>query len=164
MRLLIDEDLNQRIVRGLVRKIPDLDFKSVHELGLEGKADTEVLRVAVEQGRVVISHDVSTMPVSATHRRCRGGRSPHRCTGPRSPGARSRRSTAIGPQASPVESSNRTSAIPQNVEPRTDRHHGMKTPRRTAEVARTLPTPNDISCPSGQRENTARTSHTGGGI
>jgi hypothetical protein len=39
-----------------------VDFKSAQELLAEGMQDPDVLAVAAEDGRIVVSHDVSTMP------------------------------------------------------------------------------------------------------
>ncbi len=61
-RLLADADLKGAIVAGVVRRNPDIDFKRAEEVPLEGQKDPEVLGVAVREGRVLVSHDVSTMP------------------------------------------------------------------------------------------------------
>jgi len=60
-RFLADENLNFDIVRGLLRRMPDLDLLRVQEVGLAGATDPVVLAWAAEAGRIVISHDVSTM-------------------------------------------------------------------------------------------------------
>lgn len=61
LRLAIDEDFNNRILRGLLRRKPDLDIVRVQDAGLTGKGDAEVLEWAATQGRVLFTHDVTTM-------------------------------------------------------------------------------------------------------
>jgi hypothetical protein len=61
LRLAIDEDFNNRILRGLLRRKPDLDIVRVQDAGLTGKGDAEVLEWAATQGRVLLTHDVTTM-------------------------------------------------------------------------------------------------------
>lgn len=61
MRLLFDEDFNLRIVRGLLRRVEDLDWRSANELELRGKTDEGILLIAAAEKRIVVSHDVNTM-------------------------------------------------------------------------------------------------------
>ena len=61
-RLLADADLNGAIVSGVVRRNARLDFKRAEEVPLEGLSDEAVLAVAAEDGRVLVSHDITTMP------------------------------------------------------------------------------------------------------
>ena len=61
MRFLFDEDLNRRILRGLLRRIPDLDFRSAHDPDLLASSDNEILAIAAADRRLVVSHDVNTM-------------------------------------------------------------------------------------------------------
>ncbi len=61
-RFQADEDFNQKIVRGPRRREPALDIRDAHEGGVIGVADSEVLRLAAESGRILISHDRKTMP------------------------------------------------------------------------------------------------------
>jgi hypothetical protein len=65
LRLLIDEDFNQRILRGLKRLQPGLDHALVQDAGLEGAADPLVLARAAELNRVLVTHDLKTMPKHA---------------------------------------------------------------------------------------------------
>ena len=39
-----------------------MDFLSAHDAGLEGVADPDVLALAAQQGRVVVTSDLKTMP------------------------------------------------------------------------------------------------------
>ena len=61
-RLLADADLNRAIISGVVRRNTGIDFKRAEEIPLEGLADEVVLRAAAQEHRVLVSHDVSTMP------------------------------------------------------------------------------------------------------
>lgn len=62
IRFLADADLNERIVRAAKRLEPSLDVLSAHEAGLRGLSDPEVLRIASEHERLLVSHDFETMP------------------------------------------------------------------------------------------------------
>ena len=62
IRFQADADFNQKIVRGLRRREPLVDFLEAHAGGVIGIADPEVLRVAAAAGRIVVSHDRKTMP------------------------------------------------------------------------------------------------------
>jgi len=61
LRLAADENFNNNIVRGLLRRKPDADIVRVQDAGLSGANDPTVLEWAAEQGRAVVSHDVSTL-------------------------------------------------------------------------------------------------------
>jgi hypothetical protein len=62
VRFLADADLNKAIVTGALRREPSLDFLTAHAAGLRRMTDLEVLALAAEQRRVLVSHDVGTMP------------------------------------------------------------------------------------------------------
>ena len=68
VKYLFDEDLNGRIVRGVRRRIPDLDSRTVQEADLPEASDPAVLDWAATQGRVVITHDHRTMRPCAEDR------------------------------------------------------------------------------------------------
>ena len=42
--------------------MPEIDFRTATAAGLEGLPDSEVLRVAADAGRVLVSQDRRTMP------------------------------------------------------------------------------------------------------
>lgn len=65
---LSDEDFNRRIVRGLRRRLPLLDIIRVQDVGLMTQPDTEVLKWAANENRVVLTHDVTTMSKHAFDR------------------------------------------------------------------------------------------------
>jgi predicted nuclease of predicted toxin-antitoxin system len=72
IRLLIDEDFNNDVLRGLRRRVPDLDALRVQAVGLAGADDETVLAHAAAEGRVVVTHDVSTL-VGLAYRRVLAG-------------------------------------------------------------------------------------------
>lgn len=61
LRLLIDENVNHRILRGLLRRVPQLDFLVVAQIELTGAEDVVLLRWAAQEDRTIITHDVQTM-------------------------------------------------------------------------------------------------------
>jgi hypothetical protein len=62
IRYQADADLNQSIVTGVLRREPSIDFQTAFVAGLEGVKDSEVLEMAAQQGRILVSHDRKTMP------------------------------------------------------------------------------------------------------
>ena len=76
VRFLADADLNKAIVTGILRREPSIDFLPAHAAGLRKMKDPEVLALAAEQQRVVVSHDVGTMPAHFRAFRNAGKQSP----------------------------------------------------------------------------------------
>jgi predicted nuclease of predicted toxin-antitoxin system len=68
VKYLFDEDLNGRIVRGVRRRISDLDSTTVQEVDLPEASDPAVLDWAASQDRIVITHDHRTMRTCAEDR------------------------------------------------------------------------------------------------
>ncbi len=68
LRLLADENFNGDIVRGLVRRRYDVDIIRVQDVGLSGMDDVTVLAWAGQEGRVLLTHDVSTITRYASER------------------------------------------------------------------------------------------------
>lgn len=66
--LLADENFHNDIVRGLVRREPRLDRVRVQDVGLRGADDPTLLAWAAQHGRVVLTHDVTTMTEHAYER------------------------------------------------------------------------------------------------
>ena len=62
IRYQADTDLNQIIVSAVVRRVPAIDFRTATTAGLAGLKDQEVLAVAARDGRLLVSHDQTTMP------------------------------------------------------------------------------------------------------
>jgi predicted nuclease of predicted toxin-antitoxin system len=65
LKLLIDQNLDHDILRGLIRRIPQLDAVTAFEIGMSEATDPELLMWAAQTGRIIITHDRQTMPVHA---------------------------------------------------------------------------------------------------
>jgi len=65
LRLAADENLNNDILRGLLRRRPDLDIIRAQDVGLSGADDSAVLAWAAGERRVLLTHDVTTLTVLA---------------------------------------------------------------------------------------------------
>ena len=61
LRLAADENLNRDIVRGLLRQKSELDIVRIQDVGLSGANDPTVLAWAAGEGRVLLTHDVTTL-------------------------------------------------------------------------------------------------------
>jgi hypothetical protein len=62
VRFLADANLNQKIVRGLLIGEPAIDFERPETMIPERTPDPQVLDLAESLGRVLVTHDLSTMP------------------------------------------------------------------------------------------------------
>jgi hypothetical protein len=63
IRFLADADFNHAIVKGCRRHEPAMDFLSANEAKLERVPDPDVLALAAEQDRILVTHDRQTMPL-----------------------------------------------------------------------------------------------------
>ncbi len=61
LRLAADENFNNDIVRGLLRRKPELDIIRVQDADLSGSTDPIVLEWCADNGRVLLTHDVRTI-------------------------------------------------------------------------------------------------------
>jgi hypothetical protein len=61
-RFQADENLNAKIIAGLLRREPSLDFHTAKTAGILGLGDSEVLALAARESRILVSHDRETMP------------------------------------------------------------------------------------------------------
>jgi len=61
-RFLADADFNQKIVLGIRRREPSVDFLNALDGGVIGLPDPEVIGVAAQSGWILVSHDRKTMP------------------------------------------------------------------------------------------------------
>lgn len=61
LRFAADENFNNDIVRGVMRRNPDVDIVRVQDAGLSGADDPTVLEWAAQEGRVLLTNDVATM-------------------------------------------------------------------------------------------------------
>lgn len=62
VRFLADENFDADIIRGLLRRHPSLVCLTVDSCGLRSQPDPIILRYATENGLILLTHDVSTMP------------------------------------------------------------------------------------------------------
>lgn len=62
IRFQADADLNEDIVKGVVRREPLLEFRTANSAALQFRSDQEVLEIAATENRVLVSHDWKTMP------------------------------------------------------------------------------------------------------
>ena len=65
LRLAADENFDGRIVRGLLRVLPNLDLVRVQDTALSAADDAAVLEWAAREGRLVLTHDMGTMTAAA---------------------------------------------------------------------------------------------------
>lgn len=63
-----DENFNNDIVRGLLRRKPDLDIVRVQDVGLSGADDVTVIEWASQEKRLLLTHDAATMTHHAYER------------------------------------------------------------------------------------------------
>jgi len=76
LRLATDQNFNHDIIRGLLRHLPHLDVRSVQDAELSQAEDPSVLEWAASEGRILLTHDRSTMPDYAYERIGSGHRMP----------------------------------------------------------------------------------------
>ena len=62
MHLLADHNVDQRILNGVLRELPDTDILFARDVGLDRTKDPGILEWAAQAGRVLLTHDVDTMP------------------------------------------------------------------------------------------------------
>lgn len=60
--------MNHRILRGLWRSVPHLDYSLATAAGMNGVADPVLLDFAAKENRVLVSHDLRTIPKHAYER------------------------------------------------------------------------------------------------
>ena len=61
LAFLADENFHGDIVRGLLRRRPELDIVRVQDVGLSGTDDPTVLAWAAQESRILLTHDVNTI-------------------------------------------------------------------------------------------------------
>jgi predicted nuclease of predicted toxin-antitoxin system len=62
VRFQADSDLNAEIVAGVRRREPSIDFQMADEANLRQLRDPEVLALAAQENRILVTHDRWTMP------------------------------------------------------------------------------------------------------
>lgn len=72
MKFLVDENFDNRIIRGLLLRQPTLDFARVQDLEIVGADDPIVLDWADRAGRILLTHDERTIPYYAYARMAAG--------------------------------------------------------------------------------------------
>jgi len=68
IKFLSDEDYNNDILRGILRRLPEVDIVRVQDAGLMNVSDKRVLEWAAQENRIVLTHDVNTL-VTEAHQR-----------------------------------------------------------------------------------------------
>jgi Domain of unknown function (DUF5615) len=76
VRFLADENIDTDIVLGLKRRVANVDIVRVQDVGLRSQADPAILQWAADEGRVLVSHDLKTIPAFAFERVTAGLRMP----------------------------------------------------------------------------------------
>jgi hypothetical protein len=76
LTFLADENFNADVVRGLLRRHAGFDIVTVQDVGLAAAGDPAVLEWAAANGRIVVTHDVNTLPGFAFGRVAAGLRMP----------------------------------------------------------------------------------------
>jgi len=76
LRIAVDENFNNNIVRGLIRRNPNIDIIRIQDVGLSGADDPIVLEWAAKQERILLTHDASTITLYAYERIKSGQRMP----------------------------------------------------------------------------------------
>lgn len=61
IKFLADENFDNDVIRGLLRKEASMDILRVQDVGLYGANDEMVLAWAAENERVLLTHDVRTI-------------------------------------------------------------------------------------------------------
>jgi len=68
LKLAADENFNGRILRGLLRRNPDIDIVRIQDTEAYQADDPEMLEWAANHGRIVLTHDVRTVTKFANQR------------------------------------------------------------------------------------------------
>jgi predicted nuclease of predicted toxin-antitoxin system len=68
LRFAADVNFHGDILRGLLRRMPDLDVVRLQDVGLDQATDPAILEWAAREGRIILSHDVSTLTGEAIRR------------------------------------------------------------------------------------------------
>jgi hypothetical protein len=59
MRLVADENFNGSILRGLIRRLPNLNIVRIQDVGLLHADDPTILAWAADEGRILPTNDVA---------------------------------------------------------------------------------------------------------
>jgi predicted nuclease of predicted toxin-antitoxin system len=72
LKLLADQNFNEDILRGLLLRNPELDIVRVRDVGLSEVDDPTILEWASQKNRILLTHDVNTVPKFAYERLAAG--------------------------------------------------------------------------------------------
>lgn len=62
LRLISDENFDNVLVRRLLREIPDLNLVRIQDVGLRQSDDETILEWAAAEHRILLTHDLKTIP------------------------------------------------------------------------------------------------------
>jgi len=79
LKLVADENFDNRVLRGLLERNPKLDVVRVQDVGLAAADDPAILEWAAQHGRMLLTLDFKTMPAYAYERVKAGLRMPGVC-------------------------------------------------------------------------------------
>jgi len=74
LRFATDENFKSAILRGILRRKPNLDIVRVQDVGLSEEDDDVILEWAAKENQILLTHDVSTITDFA-YQRVRAGKS-----------------------------------------------------------------------------------------
>jgi hypothetical protein len=63
IRFQADADLPQNLLQAVRRRQPEIDFQTATAGQIHGRPGPDVLAAAADAGRILVTHDRSTMPV-----------------------------------------------------------------------------------------------------
>ena len=67
MRLLLDENFDNQLMRGLAARVPEFDLVRAQDV-ITGVPDDSVLQWAAENERILLTHDKNSMPEHCRNR------------------------------------------------------------------------------------------------
>lgn len=62
MRFATDENFDGRLLEGLKARLPELDIARVQDTNMMGASDPELLNWLADEERILLTHDVETIP------------------------------------------------------------------------------------------------------
>jgi hypothetical protein len=68
LKFAADENFNNNILRGLIRRRSDLDIVRIQDFNLSGADDPTVLEWTAKEDRILLTHDVATITKYAYNR------------------------------------------------------------------------------------------------
>lgn len=72
LRLISDQNFSGRILRGIGLRLTGLDLVRALDVGLAKAPDPVLLQWAANEGRILLTHDMNTIPGFAYDRICAG--------------------------------------------------------------------------------------------